>query len=104
MQIGKKMMKVTSQQIDILDKLLDAEVNGDDPSLNKREKKELMKQIRKNNEIPDEWRYEIMEAIGCYCTTELTDTKQQIIHPIYDGLSMQQISRPPVENTKKQQK
>ena len=93
-EIKRDILKVNVEQIEILDKLLKAEAGGDDPSINKKQKRFLIKQIRKTKQIPEEWWYELMEAIGCYAK-DLTDTEQEIIIPIYDAIVIKLERNPP---------
>lgn len=86
-------MKLSEEQIEIIDKLLVSETNRDDPCIGKKERKRIMQKIRETKEIPYDWWYEILETIGCNFQ-ELTDSERQIIHPIYDGFLMQKISPP----------
>ena len=78
----EKDMEVREEQIEILGRLLELEVKGDDPSLTKQEKNRLMKVMHKNKMIPGEWSYEITEAIGCY-RDKLTKADEKLVDPIY---------------------
>lgn len=90
-------MKITQEQIEILDKVFEAEVNGDDPCITKREKKRIMKEMRETGLIPSSLWYELSEAIGCYAKYILTDEERQKIAPIQDGAIMSIVKKPPHE-------
>lgn len=79
-------VKITKEQAEILDRLFEMEVNGDDPCLNKRTKKALIKQIKQDLTIPNEWWYELMETIGTKFSV-LDRKEKRIIKPIYYAFS-----------------
>lgn len=81
----EKGIDVTEKQIEILGRLLEMEVKGDDPSLTKQEKNRLMKVMHKNKMIPSGWSYQMAEAIGCYRDT-LIKADEKLIDLIYSQL------------------
>lgn len=77
-------VKITKEQIDIIDKLLEIEIDNQDPCIDKKGKKALMKELRKTSKLSEHWWYELMEIISGGLE-ELTDIEQQLIEPVFDS-------------------
>jgi hypothetical protein len=77
-------VKVNRKQMDILEKLFTAEAEGDDPCITKTEKKEFMKEIKENMEIPTSAWYEILETFGTKAKTLLTEDELNTIMPLWN--------------------